>query len=541
MRSEGGYSSESTDYCVPAGPRFLSLLTSGFELGDAEGYHEYKADPSPFAAFIERELSETLTPELRALLDSAWRYPVTLVPSANQTGKSWTVARLAVAFYKITGGAVYTTAAPPESNLRNVLWGEIGAVIEQHPEVFVGDRLTDLRIGRSAQSFITGVTIPQSGTPAQRKARFSGKHPPHGLLFIVDEGDAIPGEIYEAIESCMSGGFCRLVITYNPRHESGPVFLKEQAGAGNIVRLSALTHPNVTTGREVIPHAVDRETTVRRINEWTRALAPHEPEPSDVFTVPDFLVGCVAHSHAGISYPPLPPGKRKITEGAFSTMVLGEYPAEGERQLISRAWTAAAVSRWHAHVAAFGERPPDAIQPVMGLDVADEGKDLSVAVLRYGGWVPAITDMRAGVDADAVATWADALYTRYGCRAAMVDGTGVGAGVAPKMTRAGRRDVAKVMVASSPTEKTELGEFALLRDQLLWAVREWLKTDPGACLPPDADLLAELHAPTYDTDGPGAKIRVTQTKVMREQLGRSPDRLMALALTFCEPMRFGWT
>jgi hypothetical protein len=498
----------------------------------APDFTRYRSDPSPFAAFVERELSETLTPELRALLDSVWRYPVTLVPSANQTGKTFSVARLAVAFYKITRGAVYTTAAPPESNLRNLLWGEIGAVVEKHPELFAEDRVTDLRIGRSAQSFITGVTIPQSGTPAQRKARFSGKHPPNGLLFVVDEGDAVPGEIYEAIESCMSGGFCRLVITYNPRHESGPVYLKEKAGAGNVVRLSALTHPNVVEGREAIPHAVDRETTVRRINEWTRALAPNEPRPSDAFAVPAFLVGAVAHSHAGVAYPPLPPGERRITEGAFSTMVLGEYPAEGERQLISRTSTAAAVSRWHAYVARFGEVPPEAVAPVMGLDVADEGKDLSVAAYRYGGWVPRLTDLRAGVDADAVADWAAGLYVRRGCRGAMVDGTGVGAGVAPKMTRAGCKDVAKVMVASAPTEKTELGEFALLRDQLLWALREWLKSDPGAMLPPDADLLDELHALSYDTDGAGGKLRVTQTKVLRELLGRSPDRLMALALTF---------
>jgi hypothetical protein len=499
-----------------------------------EGFGHYARDPSPFASFVETELGETLTPQLRDLFDSAWRYRVTLVPSGNQLGKTWAVARLAVAFHKITGGAVYTAAAPPEDNLRNLLWGEIGGVVAKHPALFASDRVTDLRVSSGPQSFITGVTIPQSGTPEQRKARFSGKHPPNGLLFVVDEGDAVPGEIYEAIESCMSGGFVRLVVTYNPRRTAGPVYLKEKNRAGNIVRLSALDHPNVREGRPVIPDAVDRETTVRRINEWTRPLAPGEPKPADAFTMPAFLVGAVAHSDAGKAYPPLPAGDRKVIEGAFSTMVLGEYPAEGERQLISRAWTDAAVSRWHAHVAAFGEVPPASVRPVLGLDVADEGKDLSVALFRYGSWIAPIRDMRSGVDADAVGEWATALYRARSCRGAMVDGTGVGAGVAPKMSRAGCASVAKVMVASSPTEKTEIGEFQLLRDQLLWALREWLRTDPGACLPPDEELLDELHTPTYTTDTAGGKVAVTKTAVMREALGRSPDRLMALALTFYE-------
>jgi hypothetical protein len=87
-----------------------------------------------------------------------------------------------------------------------------------------------------------------------------------------------------------------------------------------------------------------------------------------------------------------------------------------------------------------------------------------------------------------------------------------------------------VKVSSSSTSVSDLGEFDRLRDQLYWEIREWLRTDPGAMLPPDEDLAEELAVPTYSVER--GKVCVMRKKTMRELLRRSPDRLDALALTF---------
>ena len=105
----------------------------------------------------------------------------------------------------------------------------------------------------------------------------------------------------------------------------------------------------------------------------------------------------------------------------------------------------------------------------------------------------------------------------------------MGAGVAPHMQRAGCSAIS-VKVASMPTQKTELGEFYILRDQLWWACREWLRADSGAMLPPDELLIEELQIPTYEIRN--GKIRIMQKSTMRELLKRSPDRADALCLTF---------
>lgn len=494
----------------------------------ADDYTRYQADPHGFCVGV---FGESYTDDVVRVMESVRDNPVTIAKSGNAVGKSHAAARIATWFYKaFPGSQVYTTAAPPERNLEKILWGEIGSLVGKHPALFAEDRVTrDLNIQRSPLSFITGVSIPTSGTPEQRQAKFSGKHSPY-LLFIVDEGDAVPAEVYNGIESCMSGGMARLLVMFNPRGDYGPIAQMEKKKRGNVTVLSALNHPNVVSGEDLIPGAVTRETTVRRINEWTRPLAGDERQDAECFELPEYLVGSVARALSGEMYPPLPAGWRKVKpDGApFFYMVLGQYPPQGETQLISRAWIEAAVSRWHTYVATYGERPP-VNSGLAGLDVAEYGRDWNALCKRFGGWVPRLERWQ-GLDPDASAIKAHEMcyWGGYDLRV-FVDATGIGAGVAPRMMRLGS-SAESVKVASSPTYQTELGQFFMLRDQLWWSVREWLRTDSGATLPPDDELIEELATPLYTVQN--GKIRVTDKATMREMLGRSPDKADSLCLTF---------
>lgn len=235
--------------------------------GGIENYNAYQSDP---VGFGEQVLGEFYTDEVKTLMESVRDNPVTVAKSANAVGKTHSAARIAVWWFKcFKDSQVFSSAAPPEANLKKLLWGEISSIVEKYPKVFKSDNLKSLHIERSAQNFITGVTIPMSGTVAQREAKFSGKHSPY-LLFIVDEGDAVPDEVFRGVESCMSGGHARLLIMFNPRAEAGEVYRMERDGRANVVHLSAFKHPNVITGKDQIPGAVSCMTTIRRINQWCR-------------------------------------------------------------------------------------------------------------------------------------------------------------------------------------------------------------------------------------------------------------------------------
>ena len=93
------------------------------------------------------------------------------------------------------------------------------------------------------------------------------------------------------------------------------------------------------------------------------------------------------------------------------------------------------------------------------------------------------------------------------------------------------------MVGSAATDsKVEEGQFGLIRDEMLWNLRVWLLKDPTAMLPPDDKLREEMIAFMWSKDLRG-KIKATDTKTIKEKIRRSPDRLMALALTFAPVAR----
>jgi hypothetical protein len=504
----------------------------------------YQHDPVGFA---EDVLGDDLTDEIKDVLVSVRDSPITIAQSATDVGKTHGAARAAIWFFMVfPDSQVYTTAAPPIGNLRRLLWGEIGGIVRRKPGLFAKYVLRTMNVsppspqGVEPQHFITGVTIPLSGTPEEREAKFSGKHAPY-LLFIVDEGDAVQPEIYKGIEGCMSGGHARLLVMLNPRRKAGAVYNMIRDKAASIIRLTAFEHPNVVTGEDVIPGAVSREVTVRRINLWTRPLVGEERPDNECFELPDFLVGAVAEMPDGSTSPPLTAGHRKVTAPAFWYMVLGLYPAQAETQLVSESWVSAARARWDAYVAMFGEFPPKGVRPVNGLDVAEFGRDLNALCHRYGGWVAPLRTW-SGIDPDATAIKAAAIHLESGALVTYVDATGVGAGVAPRMERIGGDEITatSVKVGEAATEEAEedLGQFAQLRDQLLWAMREWLRTDKGSMLPPDERLCESLTKPTYAHDKRG-KIKVSTKDNMKEMLGYSPDEMDALALTFA-PEKKKW-
>jgi hypothetical protein len=496
------------------------------------GFEHYADDPVGFGRVI---LGESYTDDVIKVMESVRDSQITVARSANAVGKTHIAARIAMYWFLTRlESKVYTAAAPPIDNLKNLLWGEIWGIIDRHRAIFKGYDTFSMRVSRSKNQFITGVAIPTSGTAEQRESKFAGKHAAY-LLFIVDEGDAVPPEVYKGIESCMSGGEARLLIMFNPRMQTGPVWNLERDRRANVVELSADRHPNVFLGKNVIPGAVTREVTARRYNEWTRPLIDGESCMGDCVEVPEHMIGIEAKSTGGHTYQPLVPGQRKITDPAFSYMVLGKYPPQAENQLISLAWIMEARRRWDNYVRVNGEIPPMGVQPIMGLDVAEFGVDFNCVIFRYDYFVPK-PKLWNGVDTDITARKALELARQRRPTVVQIDGTGVGSGIAPRISRDGKADGLRAfsVLADSkphPLVTAEQGEFWRRRDQLWWMCREWLRNESGnAMLPPDDYLIEELATPTYDYFHD--KIRIMPKPLMRDKLDRSPDRAEALILTF---------
>lgn len=96
------------------------LLTS--ETPDTQAWEQFGADPVGFG----EALGEHFTDDVKRMMESVRDHPVTIAKSANATGKTYSAARVATWFFKTYGDAqVYCAAAPPEDNLRRLLWAQI--------------------------------------------------------------------------------------------------------------------------------------------------------------------------------------------------------------------------------------------------------------------------------------------------------------------------------------------------------------------------------------------------------------------------------
>jgi len=491
-----------------------------------------------FIGWVEEAFGVTLSAGIRRMIESVANNRVTVVLSANSTGKTHGAARLALAWWKIYTERsdvehveVYTAAAPPEKNLEDGLWSEIDTATGQEaPDLFAEDNTKQMHAESAPKEYVTGVTIPKTGTDKEKEARFSGKHA-DAMLFVVDEADAVPRPVYDGIESCMSGGQdARLLCLLNPREKRGPIYQKVKNGEANVIRLSALGHENVVQGEQVIPGAVSRETVVRRIALWSRPLVEGEDDTGKkTFEVPEHLVGCTATKDDGTETRPLEPGVRVVTDGRLCHMVLGIYPAAGSDQLISEEWVTRAQQRWKRYVAEHGETPTGG---VIGYDVASEGEDKNAVTHRVADFVRRYGPdfIWNGVDSSKGAENVNDLVPRLEPSHGFVDTTGVGDGVPRQL------DIEATGVqfgASAPDpENSDLVDANChrMRDFLYWAVREWLRTE-AAMLPPDEDLEEELTCLTYERDDKQG-IKVMGKKAMKKALDRSPDKLDSLALTF---------
>jgi hypothetical protein len=388
------------------------------------------------------------------------------------------------------------------------------------------------------------VIIPLTGTESQIEGKLSGSHVSGQegdivQIYILDEADSLPNAdaVWRAIESCLSGPGAKAAALFNPRHPVGPLQDMVQRGTGHIVTLTELDHPNVINGpdrhgNDPIAGAITRSKVIQRTHAWTRPLTQDETPDSTCFELPEYVCGIEGiKDRAGNVLSPLTPGWRKVTSPEYDYMVLARFPAQGHRQLISMEWVNESRSRYAALAAQAGGviHPPAHTTGVAGLDVSEYGQDSNALTMRYGGLVAPIVTW-SGIDVIATAARAAAEIEGKNISRVCVDATGIGSGTIPAMTKYHNAPAIPVHFGGKPTKGCELGDFANLKAELYFEVREALRTGT-MLLPPDEMLIQELLAYSYDVDEKG-KVTVTKKSVIRELIKRSSDRSDSLALSY---------
>ena len=199
--------------------------------------------------------------------------------------------------------------------------------------------------------------------------------------------------------------------------------------------------------------------------------------------------------------------------------MFGEFPPTSLNSLIGYEEVMAAMNR------KISKEDYTYSQKRLGIDVARFGDDSTIIFPRQGLMAFKYVEMKNARTND-IAARVLLAKAKWGSEVEYVDGTGgFGGGVIDIMMQRGQtpQEVHFSSKASDP-------RYYNKRAEMWFRMADWIKR--GGALPYDEDLIKELCAPEYFFKD--SKIILQSKDQIKEDLGFSPDKADALALTFAD-------
>lgn len=467
----------------------------------------YVTDP---VGWVNTRLREHMTRDQTAICTSVVEHRYTSVQSCHDVGKSYTAARVASWWIDVhpPGEAFVVTTAPTWSQVRAVMWREIGRA---HRKGDLPGRITEaaewkLNMGMGPDELVAMGRKPADYDPTA----FQGIHARY-VLVIVDEACGVPKAIFDAVDALVTNADARVLAIGNPDDPASHFAAICKPGSGwHTMRIDALRSPNFT--REAVAEYPKLRSLMIR-----EGIAPStEPIPSAVrplLVSPQWVAERI--DRWGIDSP------------LFTAKVRGLFPSITLDTIIQPGWVLAAQNR---------ELPAEVTDPRIAVDVARYGSDHSIIALRQGGHFRILEDIAYGPVTQLAGRVA--LVARgYGPSVPIinVDDTGVGGGVTDILLEEGFA-VLPLVSGSAGKEVLPTGKprFVNARAEWWWTCREalagpsgtgedgWLDLDPD-----DDDLAAQLLRVKYGVNRHG-QIWVESKDDMKKRGFESPDRADAL-------------
>lgn len=436
------------------------------------------------------------------------------VESGTGTGKTFLGGWLCAWFLLCHPNAIVVTTAPKEDQLTLHLWKELGNWVPQLRRTYPGITKAHLRLRLRAAA--DGGTIADDedwskeswaiigwacGVDAQTSARggqgaasrAKGFHAEH-LLIITEETQGIHPAVMTSLRNTCTGDHNLQLAFGNPLFEMDPLHQFCERKDVVHVRVSALDHPNVVLGREVIPGAAGRRSIQARRDDYG--------EDSPI----------------------------------FKAQVRGISPKQAANALIRREWVEAAIARYHDEALRVGGM-------AKGVDVAQsEAGDLASIATGQGACLLEVNAFPCDNATDlGTRVWLEMQRDKVRPECVGVDSVGIGAATVNELNRELQRARQRASVQSlnggaRPMSKAQRAPdgstydwapdenaFLNLRSQMWWQLREDLRLGAIA-LPPDEVMTRELLMPTF-TDEKGRGTVVESKDAIRKRMGgRSPDR-----------------
>lgn len=212
-----------------------------------------------------------------------------------------------------------------------------------------------------------------------------------------------------------------------------------------------------------------------------------------------------------------------IDSDVYKVRVLGEFPTQNASGLFPLQLIEEAMNRW--------EQSDRTGIRTMGVDVAAFGNDATCLAIRMGMRIESLNLYR-NMDTQQVAALAGNVAQDKHINTIFVDGIGYGAGVFDTLNR--NRGGKRIINAHAGKTAIDQNTYFNKRAEMYMEFKKWLEN--GGAIPQDEQLKEELLATDYFYTA-GGKMQLIEKKLIKEVIGRSPDKADACAFNFYEIIR----
>ena len=406
------------------------------------------------------------------------------VESGTGTGKTFLGAGLSLWYNACFEDSLVVTTAPKAEQLKTQCWKEIGRHFAKYHARYPNASMVDLRVrmregaGEQERWAIIGYGAGVEAD-AQSATKVQGFHA-RDMLHVTEETPGMPPPVMTALANTRTGTHNHALALGNPDHQLDPLHRFCTSPGVVHVRISALDHPNVVTGREIIPGATSRTFIAKRLADY--GTEDHPLYQSRV---------------RGIS-PLMNP------RGFF-------HPAD-----VNGAW--GKVLRPEAF---------DFAPVIIGCDPAWEGDDALVIGMRQGLYYQVLAEIPKNDNDNEIAELIARYEDEYEADGVCVD-LGYGTGIV-SWARTMGRSWHLVPFAEAPRDKGCLNK----RAEMIKDVRDWLKA--GGTIPKHgvgANQLREDMLSIETKARPDGKLQFEAKSEMKARGLRSTNHLDTLGLTF---------
>ena len=496
-------------------------------------------NPVDYARIV---LGVDVYPKQKEILEALRRYPRVAVKGCNSSGKTYSMALYVLWALSRYDVQAVMDIAPTGNQSRHVHWQHMNSAYNRSPAAqdFLG------RVPMRKMSIdVTDSRYAHAVTPADEMS-LRGYHAER-LLFVLDEGNGVDADFFDSIRGISASGDVKVIQLGNPTDTSGlfyDTFHDTELGWYTIT-ISAFDSPNISS--LVVPDwfkkpyyapGVDNDDHAMKLG-WLRHLRQiwleRRDSVKDWNDIPEYveLKNDVTLHQTTRQYVAdgIVDWAEKGNMVAWYSRILGEFPPEGERQLLKREWVMQAARDWDEWDEDRGIQ-----EIVWGVDPAGQGEDefslIGIEVDAENTWDcrVIVSEGFHGEDAyDKVKKIIEPYLPRT--RYINVDRIGVGEQIAVDLTRWVWNRNYPDMVYSfvSQARAFDRARYKDIKSEAYFGfVRAWMEDGRISGLK-DPILQRQLLSLLYD-ETPTGQVSMESKKEIRKRHAGSPDRADAMAM-----------